>query len=71
MTRMFARIVLPLAPALLAVGLTACTGGGATRPANDRIFAPRGSTAFVPGVGCGINQALVGNRCVNVNNDRF
>ena len=49
--------------------LVGCTGGGATTTGRADTN-PVGSTSFVPGRGCGRDQALVGNRCINVNNDR-
>ena len=55
------------APLILAALLTACTGGGA--PAPNSPFQTIGSTRFVPGQGCPQDYALVGNRCVSVNND--
>ena len=61
-------VALPLVFA--GTALSGCTGAGATTARDDsRIFPPRGSTRFTPGVGCGPRQTLVGNRCVTLNND--
>ena len=57
--------------ALLSTTMAGCTAGAPDRAARNTPFEPLGSTRFVPGVGCGPERTLVGNRCVSLDNDRF